>query len=55
MNAYGIYGPMSGLPDPELDRQFYAGVPARRLVAWLIDLVLRDAGRRAARGRLRRC
>ena len=27
MNAYGIYGPMSGLPDPDLDRQFYAGVP----------------------------
>jgi uncharacterized RDD family membrane protein YckC len=40
MNAYGIYGPMSGLPDPDLDRQFYDGVPVRRFVAWLADLVL---------------
>ena len=31
---------MAGLPDPELDRQFYAGVPARRFVAWLLDVVL---------------
>ena len=40
MNAYGIYGPMSGLPDPERDRPFYDGVRTRRFVAWLIDLVL---------------
>ena len=40
MNAYGIYGPMSGLPDPDLDRQFYAGVRVRRFVAWVADLVL---------------
>ncbi len=40
MNAFGIYGPMSGLPDPDLDRQFYDGVPSRRVVAWLIDAVL---------------
>lgn len=26
-----------GLPDPDLDSQFYQGVPARRLVAWCID------------------
>ena len=25
---------MAGLPDPEHDRQFYTGVPLRRLVAW---------------------
>jgi uncharacterized RDD family membrane protein YckC len=39
MNAYGIYGPMSGLPDPDLDRPFYDGVRTRRVVAWLVDLV----------------
>lgn len=26
-----------GLPDPEIDRQFYENVPSKRLVAWLID------------------
>lgn len=30
-------GGMAGLPDPELDRQFYEGVPARRLAAWVVD------------------
>ena len=29
-----------GLPDPERDAQFYDGVPARRVVAFLIDLVV---------------
>lgn len=29
-----------GLPDPDRDAQFYQGVPARRLVAWIVDLVL---------------
>lgn len=27
------------LPDPRLDAQFYDGVPAKRLVAWAIDLI----------------
>lgn len=40
MHAYGYSGLMPGLPDPELDRQFYDGVPARRLAAWIIDLVV---------------
>ena len=40
MQAYGIPGPMDGLPDPDLDRQFYEGVPWRRLVAWIVDLVV---------------
>jgi uncharacterized RDD family membrane protein YckC len=31
---------LEGLPDPGLDRQFYDGVPARRLVAWCIDLAV---------------
>lgn len=31
---------LSGLPDPELDPQFYQGVPARRLAAWLIDVAI---------------
>ncbi len=29
-----------GLPDPDLDRQFYEGVPSRRLLAWVIDSVI---------------
>lgn len=29
---------LPGLPDPERDPQFYDGVPARRLAAWVIDL-----------------
>jgi hypothetical protein len=29
---------MDGLPDPEHDAQYYEGVPARRLAAWVIDL-----------------
>ena len=29
-----------GLPDPDSDAQFYSGVPAKRLVAFLIDVVL---------------
>ena len=40
MHAYDYSGPMAGLPDPELDRQFYQGVPARRLVAWFVDLLI---------------
>lgn len=31
---------LPGLPDPELDPQFYAGVPARRLAAWLVDVLI---------------
>ncbi len=27
----------TGLPDPELDSQFYENVPSRRLLAWVID------------------
>jgi uncharacterized RDD family membrane protein YckC len=29
-----------GLPDPEAAPAFYAGVPAKRLLAWVIDSVL---------------
>lgn len=33
--------PMStALPDPDYDRAFYDGVPAKRLFAWVIDVVL---------------
>ena len=28
------------LPDPVLDAQFYAGVPIKRLFAWMIDVVV---------------
>jgi uncharacterized RDD family membrane protein YckC len=31
---------MDGLPDPERERQFYEGVPARRLFAWFADLAV---------------
>ncbi len=27
-------------PDPRLDAQFYDGVPAKRLVAWALDLIV---------------
>ncbi len=40
MHATGFAEPMGGLPDPEADRQFYEGVPVKRLVAWLIDLAI---------------
>lgn len=40
MQAYGVSGPMDGLPDPERDAQFYDGVPARRLAAWLVDALV---------------
>jgi len=29
-----------GLPDPTTDAEFYEGVPARRLIAWIIDAVI---------------
>lgn len=32
--------PTAGLPDPELNAGFYAGVPAKRAVAWVVDTVL---------------
>jgi uncharacterized RDD family membrane protein YckC len=31
---------LSGLPDPQIDQQFYTGVPFKRLIAWLIDFVI---------------
>ncbi|MFT6674062.1 MAG: putative RDD family membrane protein YckC [Sulfitobacter sp.] len=27
-------------PDPDVDPQFYDGIPAKRLFAWLVDMVL---------------
>lgn len=33
-------GGLGGLPDPETDPQFYEGVPARRLIAALIDFAI---------------
>ncbi|MBP7242219.1 MAG: RDD family protein [Amaricoccus sp.] len=31
---------MHGLPDPDRDRQFYAGVLRRRFAAWIVDVVI---------------
>ena len=31
---------LSGLPDPELDTQFYSGVVIKRFIAWIIDFVI---------------
>ncbi|QDL92853.1 RDD family protein [Paroceanicella profunda] len=31
---------MDGLPDPDHDPQFYDGVPLRRFIAWIIDIVI---------------
>lgn len=30
----------SALPDPDHDRAFYDGVPAKRLFAWVVDVIL---------------
>ena len=38
MSATAAAARSAGLPDPERDRQFYDGVPLRRLVAWFIDV-----------------
>jgi len=32
--------PHWGLPDPDTQEAFYVGVPTKRLLAWLIDIVL---------------
>ncbi len=39
-NASSLFGPLPGLPDPDRDPQFYAGVPMRRFAAWVIDLII---------------
>jgi len=31
---------LSALPDPQMDRQFYEGVPFKRLLAWGIDSII---------------
>ncbi|MEM9212355.1 MAG: RDD family protein [Pseudomonadota bacterium] len=31
---------MAGLPDPDIDQQFYADVPLRRLAAWIVDCLI---------------
>ncbi len=31
---------LSALPDPQIDRQFYEGVPFKRLLAWVIDVII---------------
>ncbi|MEM8751346.1 MAG: RDD family protein [Pseudomonadota bacterium] len=36
----GWIGRVGGLPDPEVDRRFYEGVPARRLFAFVIDVIV---------------
>ncbi len=40
MHAYADTGPLAGLPDPDRDAQFYARVPSRRLVAWIVDVLV---------------
>ncbi len=30
----------TGLPDPVIDEQFYINVPAKRLAAWVFDIIL---------------
>lgn len=35
------YAPsINGLPDPDLRPEFYSGIASKRLVAWLVDLVI---------------
>jgi len=40
MSAAPFTAPLQGLPDPDLDRQFYDGVVGRRLFAWVADVAL---------------
>jgi uncharacterized RDD family membrane protein YckC len=32
--------PLTALPDPEVDAEFYAGVPFKRALAWAVDATL---------------
>jgi uncharacterized RDD family membrane protein YckC len=35
------FGPdYSGLPDPEVQPEIYANIPAKRLIAWLVDMAV---------------
>lgn len=31
---------LSALPDPQIDQQFYAGTPYKRLLVWVIDMIV---------------
>lgn len=35
-----MFQPTPGLPDPDLQPGFYAGVPTKRLIAWGVDTLL---------------
>lgn len=32
-----MYSPSTGLPDPHYNGEFYADVPVKRLIAWVVD------------------
>lgn len=41
MDMTRTYSPRpSGLPDPEYHAEFYTDVPAKRLIAWVVDVIL---------------
>ncbi|WP_112323133.1 RDD family protein [Oceanibium sediminis] len=40
MSFYADMDPFNDLPHPEHDKQFYEGVPSKRLAAWVFDLIL---------------
>ena len=40
MNDTSRHTPFSGLPDPIHEAELYADVPTKRLVAWLVDVIL---------------
>lgn len=40
MDSDFTYFHPDGLPDPTRDAQFYDGVPLKRLVAWIIDVII---------------
>ncbi|MEQ9693516.1 RDD family protein [Shimia sp. SDUM112013] len=35
-----MYSDASALPDPDMQSEFYADVPTKRLLAWLVDFVV---------------
>lgn len=38
--SYTTHAPLSGLPDPDTQAEFYADVPIKRLIAWAVDATL---------------
>ncbi len=40
MNTLHDKAPLWGLPDPDMQSEFYADIPVKRAVAWVLDTIL---------------